>query len=102
RFLGLIQSQYWPPERLAAYREERLSKTLTAAAKIPFYAGRMDSDLRIEEFRRVPVLRRVEVESLYRSVYSLHRPAAHFARSLSSGTTGARAMFVFDRSHQRG
>ena len=102
RYVALLQSQYWPAERLAAYREERLKKTLAAALKIPFYADRLAANPRVEDFTQLPTLRRADVGLLHRSVGSLHPPGSRFACAASSGTSGARAEFIFDRSHQRG
>jgi phenylacetate-CoA ligase len=102
RYAQLLRSQYWPAERLHAYQEERLKATLTAAAKIPFYAERFGDAACVDDFRRLPFLRRSEVDLLHRSARSLYPPGSRFAQASSSGTSGARAECIFDRYHQRG
>jgi phenylacetate-CoA ligase len=102
RYAALIRSQYWTPEKLGAYRDAQLRKTLAAAAGIPFYAERLGRNPRIEEFRQLPVLQRPEVELLNRQVRSLRAPGTHFIYERSSGTSGAAVELLLDRSHQRG
>lgn len=36
RYAMLLNSQYWKPDRLRSYTENRLRKTLEAASAIPF------------------------------------------------------------------
>ena len=102
RYAQLLRSQYWPAQRLDAYREEHLRRTLDAAAKIPFYANRIGDASSIDEFRDLPILRREDVPFLFRSARSLYPPGRQFAQASSSGTVGPRAQHMFDRSHQRG
>jgi len=102
RYAQLVRSQYWPPDRLHVYQQERLRVTLAAAARIPFYTERFGEDACADNLRRLPILRRTDIESLYRSARSIHPPDSRFPRAYSSGTSGARAEFLFDRSHQRG
>ncbi len=101
RFVGLLRSQYWPPPRLDSYRQERLARTLAAAARIPFYAARFGGAPRLENFASLPVLRRADVKGLNASVRSLYRPGAALIHSRSSGSTGMPVEFIFDSSHQR-
>ena len=102
RYAQLLRSQYWRTEQLHAYQEERLKKTLAAAAKIPFYAERFGDAACLDGFRRLPILRRADVDLLNRSARSLYPPASRIPSASSSGTSGARAEYIFDRSHQRG
>jgi phenylacetate-coenzyme A ligase PaaK-like adenylate-forming protein len=102
RYLELLNSQYWSAEKLNSYREQHLRRTLALAAKIPFYLDRLGSAPRAEDFSRFPILRRRDVDSLCRSVRSVHPAGPPFAHAASTGTSGPRADFLFDRSHQRG
>ena len=102
RYVGLLKSQYWPAERLNLYREERIKSTLAAAAKIPFYAERLGKAPGAEDFPRLPILRRCDVDALYSSVRVIYPAGTPFTHAASSGTSGPRAEFLFDRSHQRG
>ncbi len=102
RYAGLLRSQYWRPERLEAYRARQLESTFRAALRIPFYAERFGGAPRAEDLRTLPVLRRFEIESLYRSVLSLYPTSAHFVSERSSGTSGVAVTLLFDASHQAG
>ncbi len=102
RFAALLRSQYWSAGQLSAYREVQLAATLAAAARIPFYADRLGASFRLEDFAQLPVLSRSDIRSLANSASSVCRPGARLLRGTSSGTTGARAEFLFDRRHQRG
>ena len=102
RYLELLDSQYWSAEKLNSYREQQLRRTLALAAKIPFYLDRLGNSPRVEDFSRFPILRRRDVDSLCRSVRSSHPAGRPFAHAASTGTSGPRADFIFDRSHQRG
>ena len=102
RYLGLLRSQHWSAARLQAYREQHLAATLSAAARIPFYADRFGSKARLEDFAQLPFLSRSDIRMLTDSSIALWPRGTQFARGISSGTTGARAEFLFDRRHQRG
>jgi len=103
RYLNLRQSQYWTADRLRQSVDKRLLETLGAAARIPFYAGRLDGDLkRPDQLAKLPVLPRAEIPSLAASVRSLHPSDTHFLFSRTSGSTGMPVSFFFDESHQAG
>ena len=102
RYGKLLSSQYWPPERLASYREQHLEQTLSAARRIPFYAERLGGNARPADLARLPILRRADVEALNQSVRSLYPADTRFIHSRSSATGGSAVDFIFDRSHQKG
>src|SRR5450755_253044 len=102
RYIGLLKSQYWSTKRLNSHRQELIKRTLAAAARIPFYAERLGYAPRVEDFSRCPILSRQDVDSLCLSVRSIHPGATTFSHAESTGTSGPRAEFLFDRSHQRG
>jgi phenylacetate-CoA ligase len=102
RYLALRRSQYWDEATLSRYQHDALSETLAAAAKIPFYAEVFGTSApRIEDFGKLPRLRRSDIRALNQSVRS--RPqTAEFTSGRSSGSSGMPAEFLFDRSHQIG
>jgi len=102
RYAALLRSQYWRPEKLESYREQQLERTLRAAAKIPFYAERLGTAPQASDLRRLPVLKRSEVEPLSLSVRSLYPLGTRFVEGRSSGTSGVAVKLLFDSSHQRG
>ncbi len=101
RYAALLRSQYWRPEQLDSYRERQLEKTLRAAAKIPFYAERLDHRIHAHDLRHLPILKRADVEALSTSVLSLYPPGTRFVSERSSGTSGPAVKLLFDSSHQR-
>lgn len=102
RYVTLLRSQYWRPEKLDSYREQQLEKTLRAAAKIPFYTERFGTTPCAGDLLRLPVLKRSDVEPLSLSVRSLYPPNTRFYSERSSGTSGPAVKLLFDSSHQRG
>ncbi len=102
RFLQLRRSQYWAPERLEAYRRERLHQTLKAAMKIPFYAERFGTLPWPSELGRLPILKRPEIAELSLSVRSLYPANQKYLHVRSSGSSGHAVDVLMDRSHQRG
>ncbi len=101
RYAGLLRSQYWCPGQLEAYRARQLESTFRAALRIPFDAERFGAAPRADNLS-APVLRRSEVESLYRSVLSLYPTGSRFVSERSSGTSGVAVTLLFDASHQAG
>jgi len=103
RYERLKQSQYWTADRLRHYVETRLIESLTAAARIPFYARRLDRDLnRPDQLAKLPILPRAEIPGLAASVRSLYSSSDHLLTSRTSGSTGMPVSFFFDPSHQAG
>jgi len=100
RFMRMLRSQYWPRQTMLEYQRLHLAITLAAAAKIPFYRQRFGSDPAIEDFAKLPILSRAEAAALHDSVRAQLPADAQYARATSSGTSGPRADYLFDRSHQ--
>ncbi len=101
RYLALRRSQYWDEKTLRCYQHDALREVLAAAAKIPFYADRFGQSPRVEDFHKLPRLRRSDIRALNQSVRALHHPS-EFTSGRSSGSSGMPAEFLFDRSHQIG
>ena len=101
RYLRLLRSQYWPPERLRRYAEDHLAATMAAAIAIPFYRGRFHGTPRTDDLARLPVLPRAEIPMLAESVRSLHAPAVQLlTSSRTSGSIGMPVSFFYDAAHQ--
>jgi len=102
RYVQLLRSQYWSPEKLRAYQEKRLQKTLEAASRIPFYSSRFKGRPGPDNLKNLPMFSRAESLDLLQSVTALYPPGTKFDSDMSSGSTGMRREFLFDASHQRG
>jgi phenylacetate-coenzyme A ligase PaaK-like adenylate-forming protein len=102
RYLQLNRSQYWPSDRLDVYRRKRLSRTLQAAMRIPFYARRFGAMPSSADLGSLPILKRPEIAELSRSVRGLYPPDTRFVNARSSGTVGHAVDVLFDRTHQSG
>lgn len=67
----LEQTQWWPEERLLARQRGQLARLLAHAARVPFYRERLAGGLAdlpergdwTEAWRRIPVLRREEIQA---------------------------------------
>lgn len=94
----LEQSQWWPPERLLAHQLRQLQALLRhAAATTPYYRAlfaRIGFDaaapLSLEDWRRLPLLSRRDLQEHNAALRSEAPPAAHGAthEGESSGSTG--------------
>jgi phenylacetate-CoA ligase len=103
RYLRLLRSQYWHPEKLRKYIDNRLHDSLTAAVRIPFYRERFgDNEARDRQFVNLPILRRTQVSELAESVRSLYPPATKFLSARTSGSTAMPVTCYFDTRHQAG
>src|SRR5439155_23043297 len=88
RYLRLLRTQYWHPEKLRKYVDERLRGSLAAAVRIPFYRDRFSSaESRDLTLRSLPILPRRQVSQLAESVRSLYPPATQFLSARTSGST---------------
>jgi phenylacetate-CoA ligase len=103
RYVRLLRSQYWHPEKLRKYIEMRLRDSLEAAVRIPFYRERFGSArARSLAHGSLPVLPRSEVSQLAESVRSLYSPATQLLSSRTSGSTAMPVTCYFDTRHQAG
>jgi phenylacetate-coenzyme A ligase PaaK-like adenylate-forming protein len=102
RYAFLLRSRYCKADRLRAYTEHQLARTLKAAARIPFYADRLGGSPKPDDFARLPILERTDVAVLNASVRSMYPPDRRFLWGASSGLTGIEAEFLFDRARVRG
>ncbi len=94
----LQQTQWWPEERLLARQLEQIRLLGEFARRTaPFYAGRLDTitglapgSLTLDAFRRVPVLKRADIQDVGEGLFSRAPPPEHggIHRMRTSGSTG--------------
>jgi phenylacetate-CoA ligase len=94
----LEQSQWWPPERLLAHQLLQAQSLIEhAAATVPFYRERLApatgleaGTLSLEAFRRIPVMRRTDIQDAGEDFFSQAFPPEHGETSevRTSGSTG--------------
>jgi phenylacetate-CoA ligase len=102
RYLQLRRSQYWSRDRIESLRRRRLTRTLEAAMKIPFYAQRLGAMPRPEDLHQLPMLRRADISDLSASVLSVHPPDSSMVNVKTSGTSGHSVQLLMDVPHQSG
>ncbi len=94
----LEQSQWWPAETLVEHQLRQLEPLLAHAARtVPFYrdrlgvlAGTRRGDLTMDLFRRLPLLRRTDIQEAEAALVSRRPPKDHGKVSdiSTSGSTG--------------
>ncbi len=94
----LEQSQWWPAETLAEHQLRQLEPLLVQAARtVPFYRGRLDAiaglrrgELTMDAWRRLPVIRRTDIQEAGAALASRRVPKDHGDTSdiTTSGSTG--------------
>ena len=94
----LEQSQWWPAERLLERQMRQLGRLAAhARRRVPFYSGRLkglrsgsDAGLHRDDWLRLPVLSRAEIQAAGDALSSASLPASHGQASeiYTSGSTG--------------
>lgn len=94
----LEQSQWWPAETLAEHQLRQIEALLAHAARtVPYYRGRLDAiaglrrgELTMDGWRRLPVLRRPDIQENGAALVSRRVPKDHgkVADIHTSGSTG--------------
>ena len=93
----LMESQYWPAERMLAYQHEQLGHLLThARANSPFYATRLDAVFRPDgtidfgRWNEIPILKRSDLVEHRESMLAANVPPHHGRAEdyKTSGSTG--------------
>ena len=94
----LEQSQWLPADQLRQLQMQQLELLLSHAAKtVPFYKGRLDTlagmgrgELTAEALRRVPVMRRADIQDAGEALFSRNPPKDHGEpkETTTSGSTG--------------
>jgi phenylacetate-CoA ligase len=94
----LIQSQYWPAERMRDYQHEQLEHLLRhARANSPFYATRLDPVFRpngsidFDRWREIPMLKRQDLVEHREAMLANNVPPGHgaWADYTTSGSSGS-------------
>jgi phenylacetate-CoA ligase len=93
----LMESQYWPPDRLRDYQRSQLAQLLRhAKAQVPFYEHRLDAvlkpngDVDWDRWNDIPILTRDDLQTHHDAMQARDLPAGHGPVSSlkSSGSTG--------------
>jgi phenylacetate-CoA ligase len=93
----LMESQYWPADRLRDYQRSQLAQLLKhAKAHVPFYEYRLDSvlkpngDIDWDRWNEIPILTRADLQDHHESMQAKMVPAGHGQTRVdkSSGSTG--------------
>jgi len=92
------QSQWWPAETLLQHQLRQLEPLLAHTARtVPFYRGRLDAiaglrrgELTMDAWRRLPVIRRTDIQEAGAALVSRRLPKDHGGTSdiSTSGSTG--------------
>ena len=93
----LMESQFWPAERMVDYQRTQLGQLLRHARQhVPFYADRLDAvlsgngEIDWDRWLDLPVLTRQDLQQSHEQMQALVHPPGHGATFLSqsSGSTG--------------
>jgi len=101
----LLQSQYWPPERIREFQLERLRNVITVAySQVPYWkpvlqraelpAGTVSS---LDDLRRLPILTKDEIRRHFHEMTNPTLGRGMYIRHSSSGTTGQKLQFLLTR-----
>jgi phenylacetate-CoA ligase len=102
----LLESQWWPRERLEELQAQELRRLVAAAARGPFYRERFlaakvgPEDIRvIADINRLPILERPEVERL--GLAGLRTPHSFGMRVSTSGSLGPPVTLLWPLAQMR-
>jgi phenylacetate-coenzyme A ligase PaaK-like adenylate-forming protein len=93
----LLESQWWPPERIVHYQREILFSAVShARATSPYYRFRLnplfrqDGSIEWNRWAEIPILSRADLSNHYDNILSRNPPNEHgpFGLARSSGSTG--------------
>lgn len=93
----LMESQFWPPERIESLQRQRVEKLLRhARADVPFYAARLDvvfqpnGEIAWQRWREVPIVKREDLLKHRRAMLARRVPQGHedIGDISTSGSTG--------------
>ena len=105
-FQFLMQSQFWPPEKMQAFQHNELASLLRhARATVPFYKTRLDPIFKADgsidwsQWSKLPILKRADVASNYEAMQSSKLPQGHgpTATQTTSGSTGNPVKVTFTK-----
>lgn len=102
RLTFLRESQYWPPERLAAWRTERLNSLLMQARDYsPFYRERLKGLslplASLDDLKALPVLKKSDIKNNRERIKCTHLPRGRFLPGRTGGSTGEALHYYYDK-----
>ncbi len=106
QYASLMESQWWPRERLEANQARALKRLMQIASRVPFYRHRFGEtgigaqDIRtIQDIGKLPILERVDLKRL--GIEGLRVPGSWGMRASSSGSTGSPVSFLWPLEQMR-
>lgn len=104
---ALLESQYWPREKLFQLQKIRLQEVVRAAAQIPLWYWRFiksnfgyDSSLDYDAFQRLPLNTKKDFENRHYTSYTAPIRYGELIVSRTSGSTGTPLKFYQDGSYE--
>ncbi len=103
---ALLKSQYWPRERLNAYRDARLAGLFRHASRIPFWKERMDTacietgPFHAESLLQMPIVSKQDFTTRKVSSYTDGTLIRNSTFEQTSGSTGRPFGFYHDRQYE--
>lgn len=94
----LLESQYWPPERMREYQRSQLAQLLRHAKKnVPFYENRLDAvlkpngDIDWDRWGEIPIVKRSDLREHREAMQARELPPGHgvAGTASTSGSSGA-------------
>jgi phenylacetate-coenzyme A ligase PaaK-like adenylate-forming protein len=106
QYAALMESQWWPRERIEALQAKRLKRLVAIASKVPFYRERFhdagvgpDAITTLSDIGRLPILERADLRRL--GVSGLRVAGSWGMRASSSGSTGTPVRFLWPLEQMR-
>lgn len=106
QYASLMESQWWPRERLEDLQASALRRLVGVAARVPHYGNRFgeagvvpEAIHTIADIRRLPILERSDLQRL--GVEGLKVPGSWGMRASSSGSTGRPVRFLWPLEQMR-
>lgn len=106
QYASLMESQWWPRERIEELQASALRRLVGVASSVPFYrerfgeAGVGPGEIRtIADIARLPILERSDLKRL--GVQGLKVPGSWGMRASSSGSTGSPVHFLWPLEQMR-
>lgn len=108
QFKSLLESQWWPWERVQQLQSVRLQKLISHAYEhVPYYRQSLDAgglspgDIRCtDDIRRLPVLTKNRIRENLQSLIADSTPLRHLRPMATSGSTGQPLAFFSTRQDQ--
>lgn len=106
QYRSLLESQWWPRERLEALQAQELRRLVAAAVQVPYYRKRFQATgvaaadiATVEDIRHLPITDRQDVEEV--GIEGLRAPRAVGMRITTSGSLGKPVELLWPLSQMR-